>query len=94
MQKLQAKPAGLTGKNCRSKQRHFKLRVLARAAPGGSLGEIHAKLFTMALEAWKQGHDLTGVDFFLCPVWGIVKICRAHDACAICGAKGDSFIER
>jgi rubrerythrin len=32
--------------------------------------EVHAKLYAMALEALKQGHDLTGVSFFLCPVCG------------------------
>lgn len=55
--------------------------------------EVHARLFTLALEALKQGHDLTGVDFFLCPVCGNIEIGKAPDACAICGTKGESFIK-
>ena len=55
--------------------------------------EVHARLFTMALEALKQGHDLTGVDFFVCPVCGNIEMGKAPTACAICGAKGERFIK-
>ena len=54
--------------------------------------EVHAKLYAMALEALKQGRDLTGIDFFLCPVCGNIEIGRAPEACPICGAKGADFI--
>jgi rubrerythrin len=54
---------------------------------------VHAKLYTLALEALKQGHDLTGVDFFLCPVCGNIEMGKAPDACPICGSKGESFIK-
>jgi len=54
--------------------------------------EVHAKLYAMALEALKQGHDLTGVNFFLCPVCGNIEIGKAPEACPICGAKGADFI--
>ena len=55
--------------------------------------EVHAKLYGMALEALKQGHDLTGVDFFLCPVCGNIEIGKAPEACPICGTKGTGFIK-
>jgi rubrerythrin len=53
---------------------------------------VHANLYTMALEAVKNGRDLEGVDFFLCPVCGNVEIGQAPAACSICGAKGASFV--
>ena len=55
--------------------------------------EVHAKLYRLALEALKQGHDLTGVEFFLCPVCGNIEMGKAPDACPICGSKGESFIK-
>jgi len=55
--------------------------------------EVHAKLYGMALEALKQGRDLTGVDFFLCPVCGNIEIGKAPEVCPICGSKGESFIK-
>ena len=54
--------------------------------------EVHAKLYRLALEALQQGNDLTGVDFFLCPVCGNIEMGKAPDACPICGSKGESFI--
>lgn len=54
---------------------------------------VHAKLYSMALEALKQGHDLTGVDFFLCPVCGNIEIGKVPEACPVCGAKGAGFIK-
>jgi len=55
--------------------------------------EVHARLYAMALEALKQGQDLTGVDFFLCPVCGNIEIGKAPDACPICGTKGEAFMK-
>ena len=54
--------------------------------------EVHARLYAMALEALKEGHDMTGVDFYLCPVCGNIEIGKAPEACPICGAKGADFI--
>jgi rubrerythrin len=54
---------------------------------------VHAKLYQMALEALQQGHDLTGVDFYLCPVCGNIEIGKAPVACPICGAKGEKFVK-
>ncbi len=53
---------------------------------------VHAKLYTMALEAVKQGKDLTGVEFYLCPVCGYIEIGKPADACPVCGTKAEKFI--
>ena len=54
---------------------------------------VHAKLYQMALEALQQGHDLSGVEFYLCPVCGNIEIGKAPEACPICGTKGERFIK-
>jgi rubrerythrin len=53
---------------------------------------VHAKLYTLALEAVKQGKDLTGVEFYLCPVCGYIEMGKPTAACPICGAKAEKFI--
>ena len=53
--------------------------------------EVHAKLYTMALEAVKQGKDLN-VEFYLCPVCGNIEIGKPTAPCKFCGTKPDKFI--
>jgi rubrerythrin len=53
---------------------------------------VHAKLYAMALEAVKQGKDLTEVEFYLCPVCGNIEIGKPTEACKVCGAKADKFM--
>jgi rubrerythrin len=53
---------------------------------------VHAKLYAMALEAVKQGKDLTNVEFYLCPVCGYIEIGKPANACPICGTKAEKFI--
>lgn len=55
--------------------------------------EVHAKLYKMALDAVKEGKDLTGVSFYLCPFCGNIEIGEAPEACPICGAKKDRFVQ-
>jgi rubrerythrin len=54
---------------------------------------VHAKIYAMALEAVKQGKDLTGVEFYLCPVCGIVELGKPEGKCRICGTSPDHFIQ-
>ena len=54
---------------------------------------VHAKLYTLALEAVKQGKDLTEVEFYLCPVCGNVEFGKPSEPCPICGTKPDKFIQ-
>ncbi|MCX6134520.1 MAG: rubrerythrin family protein [Ignavibacteriales bacterium] len=53
---------------------------------------VHAKLYAMALEAVKQGKDLTNVEFYLCTVCGYIEIGKPANDCPICGAKAEKFI--
>jgi rubrerythrin len=55
--------------------------------------EVHARLYTMALEAVKRGEDLTETTFHLCPVCGHIEFGAPPDACPICGAKGPKFVQ-
>jgi len=54
--------------------------------------EVHAKLYQLALEAAKQGKDLTE-DFYLCPFCGYIEIGKSEKSCPICGASSDKFIK-
>ena len=54
--------------------------------------EVHAKLYAIALEAVKQGKDLTQVEFYLCPVCGNIEIGKPTEQCKICGTKPDKFV--
>jgi len=54
--------------------------------------EVHAKLYQLALEAAKQGKDLTE-DFYLCPFCGYIEIGKLEKSCPVCGAASDKFIK-
>lgn len=54
---------------------------------------VHAKLYTLALEAVQQGKDLTEVEFYLCPVCGNIEIGKPTEPCKICGTKPDKFVQ-
>ena len=47
----------------------------------------------MALAAVEQGKDLSGVDFYLCPVCGNIEMGKPPEACPICGAKKEKFVK-
>jgi rubrerythrin len=53
---------------------------------------VHAKLYTLALEAAKQGKDLD-VEFYLCPVCGYIEIGKPTEACPICKTKPEKFVQ-
>jgi rubrerythrin len=55
--------------------------------------EVHARIYTLALEAVKQGKDLTEVEFYLCPVCGYIEIGKPGDVCPICKTKADKFVQ-
>jgi rubrerythrin len=65
-------------------KRMFKYAVEAEA--------VHAKLYTMALEAVQQGKDLDA-DFYLCPVCGYIEFGEPTEDCPICGAKATKFVK-
>lgn len=55
----------------------------------GNVEDVHAKLYTEALEAVKAGKDVEG-DYYVCPVCGYVGK-EIPDKCPICGAAGSKF---
>ncbi len=52
---------------------------------------IHATLYKMALEAAKQGKDLTQTEFYLCPVCGNIELGKPTDPCPVCGTLPERF---
>ena len=54
---------------------------------------VHAELYAKALEAVRQGRDLTETSFYLCPVCGHIEFGTPPDACPICGAAGSKFVQ-
>lgn len=48
--------------------------------------EVHAQIYTKALEAVKNGVDLDVTDFHLCPICGFIELGEAPDKCPVCGA--------
>jgi rubrerythrin len=55
--------------------------------------EVHANLYARALEAVKAGKDLEEMDFYLCPFCGHVESGRPTQACPICGAKAEKYVQ-
>jgi len=53
---------------------------------------VHAKLYALALEAVKQGKDLEGVDFYLCPVCGYIEFGKPTAECPVCKTKPEKFV--
>jgi rubrerythrin len=54
---------------------------------------VHAKLYTLALAAVKQGKDLAETRFFLCPVCGHIELGQPPASCPICGALEEEFVQ-
>jgi rubrerythrin len=54
--------------------------------------EVHAQLYTLALEAVMQGKDLAETEFYLCPVCGRIEFGKPTEACPTCGTKPDKFV--
>ncbi len=55
--------------------------------------EVHAILYTKALEAAKAGNDLTEVEFHLCPICGHIEFGAAPEKCPICNAPASRFVQ-
>jgi rubrerythrin len=66
-------------------QRMFGYAVKAEA--------VHAALYQRALEAARQGQDLTEAKFYLCPVCGHIEFGQPPATCPICGAKSGQYVQ-
>ena len=54
--------------------------------------EVHARLYSLALEAINQGKDLHVSEFYLCPVCGYIEMGTPPEKCPVCGALGKKFV--
>ena len=54
---------------------------------------VHAKLYALALEAVRQGKDLSETNFYLCPVCGHIEFGEPPESCPICGVKASKFVQ-
>jgi len=55
--------------------------------------EVHAQIYSKALEAVKKGVDLEESNFYLCPVCGYIELGAAPEKCPVCNAKQGVFIQ-
>jgi rubrerythrin len=55
--------------------------------------EVHAGLYTKALEAAKQGEDLAESEVYLCPVCGHIELGEPPASCPVCGTKGERYVQ-
>ena len=55
--------------------------------------QIHAKLFTKAIDALKNKKPMEKVDYYVCSICGNTVECEAPDKCPICGAPKEKFFK-
>ncbi|HTY58651.1 MAG TPA: rubrerythrin family protein [Bacteroidota bacterium] len=72
------------------KEGHKAKRMFAYAAEAE---QVHARLYTQAMDAAKAGKDLGVKDFYLCPVCGYIEFGAAPDKCPVCGTLGTKFVQ-
>jgi len=55
--------------------------------------KVHAVLYTKALEAVRNGQDITASEIWLCPICGHVELATPPEKCPICGAKSSVYVQ-
>ncbi|MBV5304061.1 MAG: rubrerythrin family protein [Chlorobium sp.] len=55
--------------------------------------QVHAELYKKALEAVKNGQDITATEVWLCPLCGHIELVKPPESCPICGAKASQFVQ-
>ncbi len=54
---------------------------------------VHAKLYSLALAAAKEGKDLDVSNIYLCPVCGNIEFGEPTEKCTICGTLASKFVK-
>jgi rubrerythrin len=72
-----------------TKESHKAARMFGYAVKAES---VHAKLYSMALDAVKSGKDLNVGEIYLCPVCGNIEFGAPSEKCPICGALAKTFV--
>lgn len=70
--------------------KHAAKRMFGYAARAEA---VHAQLYQKALDAVKQGKDLTETKFYLCTVCGHIEFGEPPASCPICGSLADEFTQ-
>lgn len=55
--------------------------------------KVHAVLYQKALEAVRNGQDITASEVWLCPICGHVELGNPPEKCPICGAKASVYVQ-
>jgi rubrerythrin len=55
--------------------------------------KVHAMLYQKALEAVRNGQDISVTNVWLCPICGHVELGNPPEKCPICGAKSSVYIQ-
>lgn len=55
--------------------------------------KVHAVIYKKALEAVRNGQDITATEVWLCPICGHVELGNPPEKCPICGAKSSVYVQ-
>ncbi len=55
--------------------------------------KVHAILYKKALDAVRNGQDITASEVWLCPICGHVELANPPEKCPICGAKASVYVQ-
>jgi rubrerythrin len=55
--------------------------------------KVHAVLYKKALDAVRNGQDITASEVWLCPICGHVELGNPPEKCPICGAKASVYVQ-
>jgi rubrerythrin len=55
--------------------------------------EVHAQLYKQALEAVRNGQDITATEVWLCPFCGHIELGNPPENCPICGANASQYVQ-
>jgi rubrerythrin len=55
--------------------------------------KVHAALYQRAIEAVRNGQDISAAEVWLCPICGHVELGNPPEKCPICGAKSSVYVQ-
>ena len=55
--------------------------------------KVHAVLYQKALEAVRNGQDISASEIWLCPICGHIELANPQEKCPICGAKASVYVQ-
>jgi rubrerythrin len=55
--------------------------------------KVHAVLYKKALDAVRNGQDISASEVWLCPICGHVELGNPPEKCPICGAKASVYVQ-